>query len=178
MVQYRRNLLPGGTYFFTVTLHNRRATYLTDHIELLRNAMRQTAQRRPFQTHAIVILPDHLHAIWTLPPADNDYPARWRSIKANVSRDLAAQGIKIDKTPRGEYLLWQKRYWEHTIQNDDDFRRHVDYIHYNPVKHGLVNRVADWPYSSFHRHVARGELPEDWGGSGIITPGNAYGEPP
>jgi len=177
MVQYRRNFLPGGTYFFTVTLHNRRATYLTDHIERLRNAMLQTAQNRPFKTHAIVILPDHLHALWTLPPDDHNYPTRWRSIKANFSRGLAAQGIQLDKNPRGEYLLWQRRYWEHTIQNDEDFRRHVDYIHYNPVKHGLVSRVIDWPYSSFHRYVARGELPADWGGSGIITPGNTYGEP-
>jgi len=178
MVQYRRNLLLGGTFFFTVTLHDRRAKYLTEHIELLRTAMRQTAQRLPFQTHAIVVLPEHLHALWTLPPGDANYPARWRSIKTSFSRSLVTQGIQLDKTPRGEYLLWQRRYWEHTIQNDDDFRRHVDYIHFNPVKHGWVTRVANWPYSSFHRYVARGELPEDWGGCGIITPDSAYGEPP
>ena len=177
MVLYRRNHLPGGTFFFTVTLRDRRSTLLTDHIDLLREAMLQTAHHRPYRTRAIVVLPEHLHAIWTLPPGDADYPGRWRAIKAHFTHGLVAMRIASRKTSQGEFMLWQRRYWEHTIRDEDDLRRHVEYIHLNPVKHGLASRVADWPYSSFHRFVERGELPMDWAGGAPDFHDGDFGEP-
>ena len=177
MALYRRNYLPGGTFFFTVTLRDRRSTLLTDHIDALRKAMHDTAHDRPYRTDAIVILPEHLHAVWTLPEGDTDYPGRWRAIKARFTRNLLAGGLPLRKATNREYRLWQHRYWEHTVRNPGDLRRHVDYIHFNPVKHGHVSRVADWPFSSFHRLVARGELPMDWGGTVPEFPHGGLGEP-
>jgi len=162
MVRYRRNLQPGATYFFTVTLRDRRSSLLVDRIDLVRTAFRMTLRRRPLQVDAVVILPEHLHAIWTLPPDDADYPARWRAIKSRFVRELEAAGDDVPRTGSGECLVWQRRFWEHTIRDETDFANHVDYIHYNPVRHGLVSSVADWPYSSFHRFVERGDLPSDW----------------
>lgn len=162
MVQYRRNRVSGGTYFFTVTLADRKATTLVDHIQPLREAFRQTAQKYPFKMDAVVILPDHLHAIWTLPLENNDYPTRWQSLKSHFTRSIK-HSINLKRNARGEYNLWQRRYWEHTIRDQDDFRAHMDYLHYNPVKHGLVTRVRDWPYSSFHRLVREGVYPMAWG---------------
>jgi putative transposase len=124
---------------------------------------------------AIVILPDHLHAIWTLPDGDADYSGRWRAIKSRFTRELRASGIPLTCDDRGEYRLWQRRFWEHTIRDDNDFNRHVDYIHWNPVKHGLTFRVADWPYSSFHRYTRLGLLPEDWV-NGVNEDRGHYGE--
>jgi putative transposase len=168
MVRYRRNNLPGGTFFFTVTLADRRSTTLVDHVSSLRAAFRATIATAPFAIDAIVILPDHLHAIFTLPDGDADYPNRWRRIKGHFTSAVRAAGISLVADRTGEYRLWQRRYWEHTIRDADDFARHVDYIHINPVKHGLVPRVADWPHSSFHRYVRRGDLAKDW--AGTITP--------
>src|SRR5262249_39941628 len=111
---------------------------------------------------AVVVLPDHLHCIWTLPPDDKDYSHRWRLIKSRFSRALSAAGAPVRKNARGEYNVWQRRFWEHTVRDEQDFNAHVDYIHYNPVKHGLVTRVADWPHSSFHRFVRVGWLDADW----------------
>jgi putative transposase len=111
-----------------------------------------------------VILPDHLHAILTLPADDSDVPARWRRVKGYFSRRLLDAGKDIKRHANGELALWQRRCWEHTVRNDDDFARHVDYIRYNPVKHRLVERVRDWPHSSFHLYVRRGILPADWAG--------------
>jgi putative transposase len=164
MVLYRRNRVPGGTYFFTVTLADRGSDVLVRHIGLLREAVRVARRERPFRIDAVVVLPDHLHAVWTLPQDDADYPARWRRIKGHFSRRVAAVDPTIPKNRRGEYRLWQRRYWEHTIRNETDFARHIDYVHYNPVKHGLVERVRDWRYSSFHRYVRARLLPEDWAG--------------
>jgi putative transposase len=175
MVNYRRNFIPGGTYFFTVALGNRRTHVLTRSIDLLRQAFRDTTRTQPFQIDAMVVLPDHLHAIWTLPPGDSDYPGRWKKIKAQFSRDLGKHGEPIAKRADGSTLIWQRRYWEHTIRDSNDLSRHIDYIHFNPVKHGWASRVADWPYSSFHRYVKLGLLPLDWGGS---DPGEyGFGEP-
>jgi putative transposase len=129
-----------------------------------RGVPRATRQERPFAIDAIVILPDHLHAIVSLPGDDTDFPGRWRRIKGYFSSRLLHAGVDIRRYANGELALWQRRYWEHTIRNDDDFARHVDYIHYNPVKHGLVKRVCDWPYSSFHLYVRRGMLTLDWAG--------------
>jgi putative transposase len=165
MVRYRRNFVPGGTYFFTVTLADRRACILVDHIATLRAAFRTTRSERPFTIDAIVILPDHLHAVMTLPSTDSDFSGRWRRIKSLFTRTIVTTGTAVRRDRRGEYSLWQSRFWEHTIRDEADFARHVDYVHYNPVKHGLVKRVRDWPYSSFHRYVRLGVLPEDWAGT-------------
>lgn len=164
MVQYRRNRVPGGTYFFTVTLCDRRSTLLVDHINLLRRAFRVTQESMKFSMDAVVVLPDHLHAVWTMPQDDADFPARWKSIKSAFTRALVCVDAPLRKNSRGEYDLWQRRYWEHTIRDEVDFERHVNYIHYNPVKHRLVGRAADWPYSSFHRYVRLGRLGNDWAG--------------
>jgi REP-associated tyrosine transposase len=164
MVRYRRNFLPGGTYFFTVTLSDRRSTALVDHVSELRDAFRVARRERPLTVEAIVILPDHLHAIFTLPLDDADFSGRWRRIKGHFSSSLIDAGIELKRNANGSLALWQKRFWEHTIRNENDFARHVDYIHFNPVKHGLVSRVCDWPYSSFHRYVRQKVLTQDWAG--------------
>lgn len=162
MVLYRRNRVAGGTYFFTVTLRHRSSDVLVRHVGLLRNAFRKVRTDRPFTIDAIVILPDHLHAVWTLPDGDADYSRRWRAIKSNFTHELRLSGMPLTPDKRGEYRLWQRRFWEHTIRDDTDFQRHVDYIHWNPVKHGLTQCVADWPYSSFHAYVRLGLLPLEW----------------
>jgi putative transposase len=175
MVGYRRNFVPGGTYFFTVVLENRRSSLLVDKIASLRHAFRATRRERPFHIDAIVILPDHLHAAMTLPEGDADFSGRWRRIKSTFTRQVVAGGVPAKRNRRGEYSLWQRRFWEHTIRDETDFARHFDYIHYNPVKHALVSRVSDWPHSSFHRYVRSGLLPQDWGGTVAVADG-AFGE--
>src|SRR3984957_11455441 len=165
MTDYRRNFVSGGCYFFTLHLADRRLRLLTDHIDELRAAFRQTRQGHPFTIDAIVVLPDHLHAVWTMPDGDADFATRWRLIKSTFSRSLPrGEPISASRAAKGERGIWQRRYWEHTIRDEEDFERHVDYVHINPLKHGLVMRVRDWPYSSFHRLVERGVYPEDWGG--------------
>jgi len=164
MVNYRRSRVAGGSYFFTVTLRDRRSSALVDHIADLREAFHWVQTRRPFRIRAIVVLPDHLHTIWTLPAEDADYSGRWRAIKSRFTRALVKSGGPLRRNARGEYLLWQRRYWEHTLRDPVDMQRHIDYIHYNPVKHGHVRLVRDWPYSSFHRFVKAGVYPEDWAG--------------
>ena len=169
MSDYRRYFVPGGTYFFTVVTHLRRR-FLTDTIarECLRDALETIQAKRPFEIQAIVLLPDHLHTIWTLPRGDAAYPVRWRRIKQEFTeRYLAARGREgprsASRKKRKERGIWQRRYWEHTIQDEDDFERYFDYTHYNPVKHDLVPCPKDWPHSSFHRWVAAGVYPQDWG---------------
>ncbi len=162
MVGYRRNFVPGGTYFFTVTLADRQSTILVDHVDSLRAAFRLARSERPFGVDAMVVLPDHLHAILTLPPTDSDFPGRWRRIKGHFSTSIISSGAPITRHKNGDLALWQRRYWEHTIRDEKDFERHLDYIHFNPVKHRLVTRVRDWPHSSFHLHVRKGILPPDW----------------
>ena len=164
MVNYRRNFIPGGTFFFTVTLADRSSKLLVDRIDLLRDALRVARQERPFVIDAVVILPDHLHAIFTLPSGDSDFSGRWRRIKGNFSSALIDASIELKRRPNGDLAVWQRRFWEHTIRDESDFARHVDYIHFNPVKHALVRRVRDWPHSSFHRYVREGILPDDWAG--------------
>ena len=177
MTNYRRNFVAGGSYFFTVNLADRRTRLLTDHIELLRAAFRYTQSRHPFTVEAIVVLPDHLHAIWTLPEGDADFALRWRLIKSAFARPLPkAEPVSASRANRGERGIWQRRYWEHTLRDECDFARHADYIHFNPVKHGHVGRVAAWPYSSFHRMVRRGVFPEDWAGDSLAQEGAEFGE--
>jgi putative transposase len=177
MVHYRRNFAKGGTFFFTVALADRRASTLVDHAAALREAFRIARRERPFTIDAIVVLPEHLHAIMTLPENDANFPARWRRIKSRFTRQLVRSGIAMCRDRRGEYALWQRRFWEHTVRDETDFARHVDYVHFNPVKHGLVSCVRDWPYSSFHRYVRRGVLPSDWGGVVEVEAAEGFGEP-
>jgi putative transposase len=164
MVRYRRNFVPGGTFFFTVTLADRRSSVLVDHVGLLRTAFCETRDRKSFAVDAIVILPDHLHTILTLPSGDSGFSGRWKAIKAAFTRSIIATGASIPRDDRGEYFLWQRRFWEHTIRDDQDFERCASYLHFNPVKHRLVSRPGEWPFSSLHRYVRAGILPRDWGG--------------
>jgi len=175
MVLYRRNYVEGGTYFFTATLKDRSSELLVEQIAALRAAYAQAQRKAPFETVAIAVLPEHVHTIWTLPVGDSDYSGRWRIIKSAFSHALARAGLIALRSGQSGYEVWQPRFWEHTIR-DEDLRRHVDYIHYNPVKHGLVARVADWPHSSFHRFVERGDLPLDWAGDAFESDDGAFGE--
>ena len=176
MVTYRRNMVPGACYFFTVTLLDRASLLLVERINDLREAMRSVRMERPFNIDAVVILPDHLHCIWTLPPGDVDYALRWREIKSRFSRRIpVGERRTLGRINKGERGIWQRRYWEHTVRDEPDMERHVDYIHYNPVKHGQVTRVADWPYSSFHRFVEKGIYPINWAGGKLRVEGD-FGE--
>ena len=177
MPNYRRAFVPGGTWFFTVTLLDRRKTLLVDQIGALRESTRWTIDRHPFRIDAFVVLPDHIHAIWTLPPGDSDFPLRWRLIKQRFSRSMPrGEPLSTVRRARGERGIWQRRFWEHLIRDDADYQRHVEYCYINPVKHGLVRRICDWPYSSFHRDVASGLVPKDWAGE-VDREGN-FGERP
>ncbi len=174
MSTYRRLRVRGGTYFFTVNLADRRSTVLVDRIGALRRAFAETARELPFRTDAVVILPDHLHAVWTLPVGDTDFSTRWKRIKTRftIAVGPGPRGSP-SKTARGEMGLWQRRFWEHGVRDADDYRAHVEYCWINPLRHGLVARVADWPHSSFHREVRRGIVPLDWAGT---IPDGAFGE--
>ena len=163
MPHYTRAYIPGGTFFFTVALLERRRTLLVEHIDNLRGAFQSVRHRWPYRMEAIVVLPDHLHCIWTLPLDDADFSTRWFLIKRQFLRGVPhGESLSARRQLKGERGIWQRRFWEHAIRDEDDFAAHVDYIHYNPVKHGYVKRVADWPHSSFHRFVASGVLPADW----------------
>ena len=164
MPNYRRLWHQGGTYFFTVNLLERRCNdLLVRRLDLLKFAVVDTARWRRFRIDAWVILPEHLHCIITLPPGDSDFASRWRRIKKTFSKAIpATEHRSAVRQRRGERGIWQRRYWEHLVRDDADYRHHVDYIHYNPVKHDLVQRATDWPHSSLHRHIRRGLLPHDW----------------
>jgi putative transposase len=164
MRTYTRTRIPGAIYFFTVNLAERHGNdLLTKHIDELREAFRITKRAHPFVIEAMVVLPDHLHCLWRLPPDDSDFPMRWRLIKASFSRALAPEErVSASRVQKGERGIWQRRYWEHVIRDEKDLHNHLDYIHYNPVKHGHVTTTIDWPYSSFHQYVAQGHYPADW----------------
>jgi len=166
MVHYRRNFLPGGTHFFTVVLADRQASLLTDRIDALGAAFRQCRAAHPFETLAIAVLPEHLHCLWTLPEGDADYAIRWSLIKRAFTRRQHHEGPTPARPRKG---VWQARYWEHTIRDEADLQRHIDYVHFNPVKHGRARRAVDWPHSSFHRYVKQGWLAEDWAGGADDT---------
>jgi putative transposase len=168
MTNYRRVRMAGGSYFFTVTLAERHRSLLTDHIDVLREAFRLVLKAHPFLIDAVVVLPDHLHAVWTLPAGDHDFSMRWRQIKSAFSRAMdKGEPVSGSRSRKKERGIWQRRFWEHALRDDDDFARHVDYIHYNPVKHGYVEAVTEWPYSSFHQYVRRGIYPKGWAGAGV-----------
>ncbi|MCH6483781.1 transposase [Pseudoxanthomonas sp. LH2527] len=165
MASFRRVFTPGATWFFTVVAARRRSL-LTDPrvISAFGTAMREVRPTLPFSMPAWVILPDHLHVIWTLPEGDTDYPRRWSIIKRRTSQlaDLPPMARSCSMAARRESGLWQRRYWEHLIRDSDDLHRHVDYIHFNPVRHGHKDAPVSWPYSSFARHVRDGTYPPDW----------------
>lgn len=176
MPNYRRAWIPGGCYFFTVALADRRSRLLIEQAALLRSALAEANYAQPFRVDAIVILPEHLHMVCTLPDGDGDYATRIARMKAGFSRSLTqGEYVSASRLRRRERGIWQRRYWEHVIRDEADLRAHIDYVHYNPVKHGHVDHVSQWPWSSFHRYVARGELARDWGDAPIdIAP---RGEP-
>jgi putative transposase len=154
MPNYRRLRSPGATYFFTVALADRTAGHLTAEIDILRHVYAAVLQERPFRTEAIVVLPDHIHAVWTLPAGDSDFSARWRAIKVGFSTHCNAKGLMRPSLARkGEKGIWQRRFWEHCIRDQNDFDAHVAHVHQNPVKHGWVARAEDWPFSSLNRRV-------------------------
>ena len=175
MVNYRRAYITGGTWFFTVNLLQRQQNdLLVSQISLLRYTVRKVRSRYPFHINAWVVLPEHMHAIWTLPLGDADFSTRWRLIKSGFSRELPKteyqSKVRIAANERG---IWQRHFWEHAIRDDLDFERHVEYLHFNPVKHGYVTHVRDWPFSSFHLYVKDGIYPVNWGnGLNIEIPGD------
>ena len=164
MTEYRRAHVPGASWFFTVNLAQRKGNrLLVDRIDSLRSVFEVVKARHSFRMDAVVILPEHLHCILTLPEGDANYSTRWNLIKGNFSRLVeAGERISNSRAKRGERGIWQRRFWEHMIRDQQDFNRYVDYIHWNPVKHGWVKRVVDWPHSSFHEYVRRGIYPVDW----------------
>lgn len=165
-MDYRRAWHPGGTYFFTVNLLQRKDNdLLTRNVNLLRTIVKSVWRHHPFAIHGWVVLPEHLHCVIELPEGDADFATRWRLIKMQFSRSLPrTERLSAVRARRGERGIWQRRYWEHLIRDEAGYRAHMDYVHINPVKHGLVEKVLDWPYSTFHRLVAAGVYPEDWGG--------------
>ncbi len=163
MPDYRRHRVPGGRYFFTLALADRRSDLLVREIAALRAAVARTRTLHPFRIDAWVVLPEHMHAVWTLPEGDAAYSVRWALIKRWFSAAIPpGEDRSASRAAKGERGLWQRRFWEHTVRDDADFARHVDYVHFNPVKHGLAASAADWPYSSFRRAVARGCYPVTW----------------
>ena len=170
MPEYRRIKKAGGIYFFTVVTHGRRPILIYPEVrQALRDGISKVRQSMPFTIEAWVLLPDHLHAIWTLPGQDTRFATRWAVIKSYVTKNCGnlldlGENVNISRSHRQEGGVWQRRFWDHIIRDEPDFHRHLDYLHWNPVKHGYVKRVIDWPYSTFHRFVAQGLYPPDWGG--------------
>lgn len=168
MTNYRRDKTKGGTFFFTVLLEERRSDLLVTCIQELRAAYRDTVLERPFHCDAFVVLPDHLHAVWTLPDGDNDFGVRWGAIKSRFTRAVKRRmGLNpilrsASKVAKGDAGLWQRRFWEHRIRDAADYQMHVQYCWGNPVKHGLVARPVDWPYSSIHRDILNGTVDPSW----------------
>ena len=174
MPNYRRAFIPGRTYFFTVNLLQRHDNnLLIRELNLLRDTVRRVRKRHPFQIDAWVVLPDHLHCVWTLPSNDSNFSMRWRLIKSGFSRALPKTERRSEiRESAGERGIWQRHYWEHSICDDLDYQRHIDYVHVNPLKQELVRRVIDWPYSTFHQYVAQGIYLPNWGGDINISVGS------
>ena len=175
MPDYRRSWIRGGSYFFTVVVHERYPLFESPVARnLLRKAFKTVLAKRPFDLFAICLLPNHLHAVWNLPPGDSDYATRWRMIKESFTTPWLANGgwegeVSESRRKKGERGIWQRRYWEHAIKDEDDLRRCVDYTHWNPRKHKLVSRVQDWEFSSFFRFVKSGDYEMDWGGADPVS---------
>jgi putative transposase len=182
MPRYRRAKHMGGTFFFTVVTYRRRPLFAhAEAREILRRVIKKVRQSHPFEIDAWVLLPEHMHCIWTLPQEDADFSMRWSLIKSTFTKAAKTlyhvpEQLGDSRRKHREATIWQRRFWEHQIRSEEDYKNHIDYIHFNPVKHGLADQVGDWPFSTFHRYVQSGIYPEDWGGKveGAIE-GN-YGE--
>lgn len=181
MPNYKRVKLGGATYFFTVVTVDRNPILIKPTvIDAMRNAILNVKNKYPFKIEAWVVMPDHMHCIWALPPGDCDYSKRWGLFKKEVSQKCHPELIDLkpssSQTKRRELPFWQRRFWEHLIRDDKDYEKHMGYTHYNPVKHGVVKRVQDWPYSTFHKLVEQGVYPRDWGGDYAILEEVKFGE--
>jgi putative transposase len=182
MANYRRAKVSGGTYYFTVVAFRRTGFLCDENVRgALRGGIQSTRKIHPFTIDAWVLLPDHLHCVWTLPQDDSNFAIRWAMIKRFVSKRCGPELNRDEwknesKRKRRESTIWQRRFWEHIIRDERDFEKHVDYIHYNPVKHNLVHRAVDWPYSTFHRYVRKGLYSRDWGGGDIAEADQNFGE--
>ena len=166
MINYRRTYYAGGIYFLTINLLERKNNHLLiEQIDVLRQAVIETRKQYPFEIHAWVVLPEHMHLLMGLPEGDADFSQRVRLIKAKFSRALPKLELRSSaRVKQRERGIWQRRFWEHLIRDEADYQAHMDYIHYNPVKHGWVERVKDWQYSTFHRCVVAGIYDKDWAG--------------
>jgi len=169
MTRYRRDKTPGASWFFTVVTYQRRELLCDKPVRIaLRNAISRVRIRHPFVIDAWILLPNHFHCIWTLPDGESNYSLRWKLIKSYVTRAcgkyyLQPEDLPPSKTRRRESVIWQRRFWEHRIKNEKDYALHMDYLHYNPVKHGYCKAPSKWRYSTLHRLKAEGIYPEDWG---------------
>ena len=176
MANYRRAWYLGGTYFFTINLLQRRNNdLLTRHIQSLRTVVKDVRSRHPFAIHGWVVLPDHIHCVIELPQGDSNFALRLKLIKSNFSKCIPkTERVSASRKARGERGIWQRRYWEHLIRDEADFEAHMNYVHINPVKHGLVKYVKNWPYSTFHHLVGQGVYSENWAGG--LQPSIEYDE--
>jgi putative transposase len=169
MSQYRRSYVPGGVFFLTLVTYQRIPIFSeVENISLLRKAIAKMRNEKPFDITAAVVLPDHLHFIWSLPPDDSNYSQRVSRLKVLFTRSLLRKrSLSVEISPsrrkHRESNVWQRRFWEHTISDEHDLHRHLDYIHYNPVKHGLVSCPHLWEYSSFRKWVKQGKYSLYWG---------------
>lgn len=183
MPNYRRCFVPGATYFFTLVTANRSPLFgNAEAVRLLGNGLRAVKRTRPFTVVAAVLLPDHMHMIWSLPSCDSDFPTRIAAVKAHFTRQWLGGGgtersVTRDQARQRRRGVWQPRYFEHMIRDEADLLAHVDYVHYNPVKHGLVARPSDWPHSSFLAYVRRGDYPMEWGRLAACSILDGFGEP-
>ena len=183
MPNYRRAYTAGATYFFTVVTHQRQRFLCDEHVRrALHDGIEWVRESHPFIIDAWVLLPDHIHAVWTLPENDADFGVRWGKIKRYITQQCGERLYQSERASDGKILrhestLWQRRFWEHFIRDEVDFERCINYAHYNPVKHGLVKRVVDWEYSTFHRYVKQGVYPENWGWVITDEQNDGWGEP-
>ncbi|MFW2177371.1 MULTISPECIES: REP-associated tyrosine transposase [unclassified Moraxella] len=178
-MSYRRNFQQGGTYFLTLCLADRKSDLLVENIATLRLAYQKIQDKMPFYTNAIVIMPDHIHLLWTLPVDDSDYSSRIKLLKNYFTRQLPLNlkhTSNLSRKDKNEQGIWQRRFWEHTIRDEFDYNSHVEYIYFNPVKHGYVKNVKDWQFSSFHRDVKKGIFTLDWGSDLNINTNLEFGE--
>jgi putative transposase len=182
MSHYRRANKDGCSHFFTVVSYRRQQILCDAYIrKSLRAAIIASQLKHPFTIDAWILLPDHLHCIWTLPRGDADFSKRWSIIKRSVSLDCAEhykkdKWVTASKKKHRESTIWQRRFWEHRIRDQNDFNRHIDYIHYNPVKHGLCKRPVEWQYSTLHRYIRDGIYPVEWAAQGSNIDSGVYGE--
>jgi putative transposase len=174
MPEYRRIRTKGATYFFTVVTHERQPILcLPESLKAMQTVFADVARRFPFGMDAWVVLPDHIHVIWTLPEADSNYSTRWAMIKKDITKHLRSSvytdaASTESRAHHRDGSVWQRRFWEHQIRDEPDYRSHLDYIHFNPVRHGLAAGPREWKCSSFRKWVALGGYEEDWGSDGVV----------